>query len=154
MFPRTESVNWLWWRRYNMFPVRYFFSCALFYEQFIHNWFKAVNIEYPNRKLPSIEISAWKIIGIKLWNVYSLRFLTNSLSFVSLYNGSSARLLHSKRYSNYLELTVSYVRGFDTRWGEFLNLPSPFSRTRPLGFTQCLTEMSNRKKENNNVSGE
>jgi hypothetical protein len=32
-------------------------------------------------------------------------------------------------------------RGFDTRWGEFLNLPDPSDR---LGFTQPLTEMSNR----------
>jgi hypothetical protein len=24
-------------------------------------------------------------------------------------------------------------RGFDTRWGEFLNLPNPSGRTRPWG---------------------
>jgi hypothetical protein len=43
-------------------------------------------------------------------------------------------------------------RGFETQWGEILNLPNPFGRTRPWEFTQPLTEMStgNIKK---NVSG-
>jgi hypothetical protein len=33
-------------------------------------------------------------------------------------------------------------RGFETRWGEILNLPNPSGRTRPLGSTQPLPEMS------------
>jgi hypothetical protein len=33
-------------------------------------------------------------------------------------------------------------RGFETRWGEILNLPNLSGRTRPWGFTQPLTEMS------------
>jgi hypothetical protein len=33
-------------------------------------------------------------------------------------------------------------RGFETRWDEILNLPNPFGRTRPWGFTQPLAEMS------------
>jgi hypothetical protein len=37
--------------------------------------------------------------------------------------------------------------GFDFRWGEFLKLPTPSSRTRPWGFTQPLTEMSTRNNE-------
>jgi hypothetical protein len=32
-------------------------------------------------------------------------------------------------------------RGFDTKLGDILNLPNPSGRTRPLGFTQLLTEM-------------
>jgi hypothetical protein len=35
-------------------------------------------------------------------------------------------------------------RGFDNRWGEFLNLPNPSGCTSALGFTQPLTEMSTR----------
>jgi hypothetical protein len=35
-------------------------------------------------------------------------------------------------------------RGFDTRWGEFLNLPNLSGRTRPWGYTQPLTEISTR----------
>jgi hypothetical protein len=38
-------------------------------------------------------------------------------------------------------------RGFETRWGEFLNLPNPSSRTGPLGFTQHLTEMGTNSRE-------
>jgi hypothetical protein len=33
-------------------------------------------------------------------------------------------------------------RGFETWYGEILNLPNPSGRTRLLGFTQFLTEMS------------
>jgi hypothetical protein len=33
-------------------------------------------------------------------------------------------------------------RGFETRWGEILNLPNLSGRTRPWGFTQPVTEMS------------
>jgi hypothetical protein len=34
-------------------------------------------------------------------------------------------------------------RGFDARWGEFLNLPNPSGRTSPWGLLS-LTEMSTR----------
>jgi hypothetical protein len=45
--------------------------------------------------------------------------------------------------------------GFETRWGEILNLPNPYGGTRALGFTQPLTEMSTENiKKNNIVSGE
>jgi hypothetical protein len=33
-------------------------------------------------------------------------------------------------------------RGFETRWGDILNLPNPSGRTKALGFTQPLPEMS------------
>jgi hypothetical protein len=36
-------------------------------------------------------------------------------------------------------------RGFDTIF--FLNLPTPFSRSRPWDFTQPLTEMTTRSRE-------
>jgi hypothetical protein len=35
-----------------------------------------------------------------------------------------------------------FANGFETRWGEILNLPNHSGLTRPLGFTQPLTEMS------------
>jgi hypothetical protein len=35
-------------------------------------------------------------------------------------------------------------RGFETRRGEILNVPNPSGRTKALGFTQPLTEMSTR----------
>jgi hypothetical protein len=43
-------------------------------------------------------------------------------------------------------------RGFDSRWGEFLNLLNPSGRIRP--WPRPLTEMSTRNIKNNNVSGE
>jgi hypothetical protein len=38
-------------------------------------------------------------------------------------------------------------RGFDFRWGEFLNLPNPSGRTRPWGSLKPLTEMSTRNRK-------
>jgi hypothetical protein len=40
-------------------------------------------------------------------------------------------------------------REFETRWGEWIvfNLPKPSGRSRPLGFTQPLTEMSTKNRK-------
>jgi hypothetical protein len=35
-------------------------------------------------------------------------------------------------------------RGFETLWGEILNLPNPSGHTMALGFTEPLTEISTR----------
>jgi hypothetical protein len=45
-------------------------------------------------------------------------------------------------------------RWFEIRWGEILNLPNPSDRTRSLGFTQPLTEISTGGIKKNNASGE
>jgi hypothetical protein len=50
------------------------------------------------------------------------------------------------QHSNIVDKALCYKlegRGFDTRWGEFLNLPNPSGRTGP-GVSQPLTEMSTR----------
>jgi hypothetical protein len=41
-------------------------------------------------------------------------------------------------------VVVKAIGGFDTRWGDFLNVPNPSGRTRPWGFTQPPTEISTR----------
>jgi hypothetical protein len=38
-------------------------------------------------------------------------------------------------------------RGFETRGGEFLNLPNPSGRSRPWGLFSLLTEMSTRHRK-------
>jgi hypothetical protein len=52
-------------------------------------------------------------------------------------------------HSTVLIKTLCYKpegHGFDTLWGEFLNLPNPSSCTRPWGFTQPLTVSETKKK--------
>jgi hypothetical protein len=44
--------------------------------------------------------------------------------------------------------------GFETRWGEILNLPNPSGLTRPWGSLSLLTEMIIANIKKNNVSGE
>jgi hypothetical protein len=49
------------------------------------------------------------------------------------------KIVHGRRHGkimNYMVKTLCYKpegRGFDTRWGEFLNVPNPSGRTRPWG---------------------
>jgi hypothetical protein len=45
-------------------------------------------------------------------------------------------------------------RGFETRWGEFLNLPNPYGRIRPWGLLSLYQKWVQETLKKNHVSGE
>jgi hypothetical protein len=70
----------------------------------------------------------------KIW-----RCMDKDLLTVTKYNSMGFTLLYFTKHGARGSVVVKALcynpegRGFDTRWGEFLNLPHPSSRTRPWG---------------------
>jgi hypothetical protein len=66
--------------------------------------------------------------------IYRSRSMVNGVKQDYSFNGTCRGFLHTFHENGVKALCYKPEgRGFDTRWGEFLNLPNPSGRTRPWG---------------------